>query len=109
MAKFTGWVGYVTQTETSPGIWQSIPVEHKMRGDVLRLASSATNDGRIRDGSINDDIDIQQRISLVADPFAYENFSSLKYVIYMGVKWKITGVEVPRPRLILTLGGVWNG
>lgn len=109
MAKFTGLVGYVTQTETSPGIWQSIPVERKMRGDVLRLASSATSDGRVRDGSINDDIDIQQRISLVADPFSYENFSSLKYIIYMGVKWKITGVEVQRPRLILTLGGVWNG
>lgn len=109
MAKFTGLVGYVTQTETSPGIWQSIPVERKMRGDVLRLASSVTSDGRVRDGSINDDIDIQQRISLVADPFSYENFSSLKYIVYMGVKWKISGVEVQRPRLILTLGGVWNG
>lgn len=108
MAKFTGLVGYVTQTETSPGIWQSIPVERKMRGDVFRLASSVTGDGRVRDGKINEDIDIQQRISLVADPFAYENFSSLKYITYMGVKWKITGVEVQRPRLILTLGGVWN-
>ena len=104
MAKFTGLVGYVTQTETSPGIWQSIPVERKMRGDVFRLASSVVGDGKI-----NEDIDIQQRISLVADPFAYENFSNLKYVTYMGVKWKITGVEVQRPRLILTLGGVWNG
>ena len=103
MAKFTGLVGYVTQTETSPGIWQSIPVERKMRGDVFRLASSVVGDGKI-----NEDIDIQQRISLVADPFAYENFSNLKYVTYMGVKWKITGVEVQRPRLILTLGGVWN-
>lgn len=104
MAKFTGLVGYVTPTETSPGIWQSIPVERKMRGDVFRLASSVVGDGKI-----NDDVDIQQRISLVADPFAYENFSNLKYVTYMGVKWKVTGVEVQRPRLILTLGGVWNG
>ena len=58
---------------------------------------------------INDDININNSISIVADPYAYENFHNMRYAILEGVKWKITNVEINRPRLILTIGGVYNG
>src|SRR5699024_3840920 len=104
MAKYAGLVGYVTQEETSPGIWSPVSTEKKMRGDVIRLASSFEQGEKV-----NDDINLQNRISLVGDPYAFSNFTSIKYVWYLGNKWKVTGVEVSRPRLILTLGGLWNG
>lgn len=105
MTKYSGLVGYVTQEETSPGIWSSVVIEKKMRGDVLRLSNSFNQEPN----QVNDNVVIQQRISVVADPYSYANFTSLKYVIYLGVKWKVTGIESQRPRLILTLGDVWNG
>ena len=54
-------------------------------------------------------INVANEISIVADPFANQNFHTMLYVEFMGTKWKITNVEVKRPRLTLTLGGVYNG
>lgn len=58
---------------------------------------------------LNDNINVANEISIVADPFANENFHSMRYVEFMGAKWKVTSVEVQYPRLILTMGGVYNG
>lgn len=105
MAKWYGTVGYIETKETSPGVWKPEVTERKYFGDVLRNSSrwSASSD------STNDDLNISNQISIVADPFAYRNFHSIKYVEFMGAKWKIANVEVQRPRLILTIGGVYNG
>lgn len=59
--------------------------------------------------TLNDDINIANEISIVADPFARKNFHKMRYVAYMGAKWKISKVEVGYPRLILTIGGLYNG
>ena len=105
MARWCGKVGYVSeQTETSPGVWKDTIVERIYKGDAIKLSSrwSGSSD------SVNDDITIDNQISIVADPFAYQNFTSMKYVEFMGAKWKITNIEVRRPRLILTIGGLYN-
>ena len=60
-------------------------------------------------GGVNDNVNIANKISIVSDPFADQNFHSIRYAEYMGTKWKVTDVEVLYPRLLLTLGGVWNG
>lgn len=102
MAKYAGNVGYAVQAETYPGVWEDTIVERKMRGDVIGAS------GRFKPGeSTNDDVTLGHRISLIGDPYAYENFTGLRYVVYLGVKWKITGVEIHRPRMIVTLGGVY--
>ena len=104
MAKFAGLVGYVTQKESESGVWLPETVERKMHGDVIRAASSFNANEKV-----NEDVILQQRISLVGDQYAYANFTGLKYVTYLGVKWKVLSIEVNRPRLVVTLGGVWNG
>ena len=104
MAKFAGLVGYVTQKESTSGVWLPETVERKMHGDVIRAASSFNANEKV-----NEDVILQQRISLVGDQYAYANFTGLKYVTYLGVKWKVLSIEVNRPRLVVTLGGVWNG
>lgn len=77
--------------------------ERKYVGDVLK------NYRKLNDsGYINDNIKVSNRISIVADPYAYNNFHSIRYCTYMGTKWKVINVEVQYPRLILELGGEYN-
>lgn len=104
MAKFYGVIGYAATVETEPGIYEEQIVEIEYMGDVLR------NTRRLREGSkINDDITISNQISIIADPYASNNFHTMRYVTFMGAKWKVSEVDVQYPRLILTLGGLYNG
>lgn len=104
MAKFFGAIGYFVTKETSPGVWEEDITERSYYGDLVRnVRKTQSSDG------LNDDINVANEISIVADPFANENFHSMRYVHFMGAKWKIMSVEVQYPRLILTIGGVYNG
>lgn len=104
MAKFFGTIGFNEGTvETTPGVWEQRIVERQYYGDLIR------NNRRLQPSNgLNDNISISNEISIVADPYANANFHSMRYVDFMGTKWKITNVDVQFPRLILTLGGVWN-
>ena len=104
MAKFCGIVGYAETKQTSPGVWTETITERTYRGDVQRNAR------RLESGTgLNDDINVTNTISIVADAYAYQNFFAIRYVHWMGANWKVNSVEEQRPRLLLTLGGVYNG
>ena len=104
MAKFYGKIGYASTVETKPGVYEEQIVERSYYGDLIR------NTRRLQSADqVNDDINISNEISIVADPYATNNFHTMRYVVFMGTKWKISNVEVSYPRLILTLGGVYNG
>ena len=104
MAKFYGPIGFAETVETSPGIWEEQITERSYYGELPRNTRALqTSD------SVNDNINVSNEISIVADPFAEQNFYSMRYVEFMGAKWKITNVDVKHPRLILTIGGVYNG
>lgn len=104
MAKFFGTIGFNEGTvETTPGVWEQQIIERQYYGDLIR------NNRRLQPSNgLNDNISISNEISIVADPYANANFHSMRYVDFMGTKWKIANVDVQFPRLILTLGGVWN-
>lgn len=103
MAKYHGVIGYSTTHETRPGVYEHVITEREYSGDVLR------NVGQINSSEkVIDDINVSNHISIVADPYACHNFHSMKYISFMGAKWKIRSVEVSYPRLILTIGGVYN-
>lgn len=104
MAKFSGMIGYMETVETAPGIWDDVITEKKYNGDVVR------NISRMQPAdNVNDNITVNNNISIVADPFAYKNFQHMRYVIFMGNKWKISNVEILYPRIVLSLGGLYNG
>ena len=105
MAKFFGPIGYAGETkETSPGVWNEVITEHNYYGDVVK------NISKVRSGDgLNDNIIVENQLSIVADEFAYSNFQSIRYAKWMGAFWKISSVNVQRPRLILTIGEVYNG
>ena len=103
MAKFYGKIGFAKMAESAPGVWVENITEREYYGDVNR------NIRRLQTGmGLNDDISVSNEISIVADPYVNENFHSMRYVRYMGAKWKISSVDVQYPRLILTLGGEYN-
>lgn len=104
MAKFYGIVGYVTQEETAPGVWTNKVIEKAYRGDLLR-----TQRKLVSNENLNGSITISNEISIVADPYAHANSHYIRYVKFGGACWDVTSVEVQHPRLVLSVGGVYNG
>lgn len=104
MAKFYGVIGFAEAVETTPGVWTEEITERNYFGELgrntRRLESS---------GGLNDNVNISNEISIVADPFANQNFHLMRYVEFRGTRWKISNVDVQYPRLVLTVGGVYNG
>lgn len=104
MAKFYGAIGFGVQTQTNPGVWREQIEQRNYYGELLR------NTRRLQSTSnLNDDINVSNEISVIADPYIQHNFHSIRFATFAGAKWKVTNVDVQYPRLILTLGGVWNG
>jgi len=105
MAKFYGKIGYVETVETSPGVWEEQITERNYYGDIIR------NTRRLQTADqLNDNINIANEFSIVADPYAMDNIYSMRYIEFMGAKWKISNIDASmRPRLILTVGGLYNG
>ena len=104
MAKWYVKIGYAETVEIERGIHEEQITEREYYGELLR------NTRRLESSSsINDNINVANEISIVADPFAYDNFHNIRYVEFMNAKWKVTSVEVQRPRLILAVGGEYNG
>lgn len=109
MAKFYGKIGYTDTVETDPvnhpGVFREVVLdERSYYGDIL------ANNKRFEKGEhLNDDLNIRNEISILADSFAFENFAKLRYLYWNGTKWKITDVKLAYPRMVLTIGGVYNG
>lgn len=104
MAKFHGMIGYMQVLETSPGVYQDQILERDYKGDILRNSqSSESGEG------LNDNININNRFSIIADAFAYSNIANIRYIKWNDTKWKVKSIDIQRPRLILNVGGVYNG
>ena len=104
MAKFFGVVGYGETVEVRPGVSEEVITEYPYYGDILRNARRLQDENKVLD-----DITINNSISIVADQYAHEHIFAMRYVLWNSVRWKVTEVEVQAPRLILRLGGVYNG
>lgn len=104
MAKWYGVIGFAETVETEPGLWEEQITPKFYYGDLRR------NTRRLQTTSgVNDNLNINNELSILSDPYANKNFHSIRYVEFMGAKWKVTDVEVCFPRLNLTMGGVYNG
>lgn len=104
MSKYYGKIGFAQTVNTAPGVWEDVVVERYYKGDILtNLRRWEKSDG------VNDNINISNRISIVADSFAISNLYNLKYIEFTGSLWKVTDISVEPPRLVLSIGGVYNG
>jgi hypothetical protein len=106
MAKFHGVIGYIKneEKETAPGVYQEVVTERPCSGDIIRDTKRWENGDRV-----NDNLTIDNRFSIIADEYAISNIQIMRYLTIRGSSWKITSYEIQRPRIILTVGGVYNG
>lgn len=104
MPKFFGKVGYEEVVEVERGIWLPKVKEYPYFGDILRQAFQPQQSSE----TVNDELRLSNEISIVADRRAYEHSSQIRYVCFMGQKWRVTKIEIRQPRLVLTLGGLYN-
>ena len=104
MAKWFGKVGYAESVETVPGVHEEKITERSYYGDANRITRRLESSG-----NLNDNVNVANEISIVSDAYAELNFHAMRYVEFQGAKWKVSNVAVQHPRLILTLGGLYNG
>lgn len=105
MPRYYGRIGYASSKEVSPGVWvEGDIIERSVYGDMLQNSRNIESPNQI-----NDDLNIGNEFSIIADPYAYEHFWEIRYITWMGARWKVTKVQVRRPRLVLSVGGLWNG
>ena len=103
MPRYYGAIGFQEQVETAPGVWREQIVERQYRGEIIR------NQIRWNTGSeMNDELSIDNAISIVFDPYFEHHISSIRYIVWMGSKWKVTSLSIQRPRVVLQLGGLYN-
>ena len=103
MARICTKVGYAFTANTAPGVWEEQEVVKRYYGELIRNARRLESSNQV-----NDNVNINNRISILSDPYARENFHALRWVEFMGARWKISEAEVQYPRIILTLGGLYN-
>lgn len=104
MAKFFGEIGFATQVETSPGIWEDKIIEKQYYGDITRESRRFSTSEQVLDN-----INLSNQVSIIADGYITDNIQNLRYVRWLGGLWKISYVELKFPRLVLEMTGVYNG
>lgn len=105
MAKFFGKLGFMETVETSPGEFEEKITEREYYGDILQITKRWNTDSEKE----NDDLNIDNKFSILADSFACEHLYGLRYIEWFGTKWKAKSVEFNYPRITIYIGGVYNG
>ena len=104
MAKFRGKLGYVKTEETAPGVHSEVVTERNCYAEVIRNTKRWESSEHL-----NDNLNISNQFSIVADNYAYDNVQHIRYITWRGVNWKISSIDIQRPRIIISVGGVYNG
>lgn len=103
--KYSGKIGFwIDDVEIRPGVYKSEIVEKPYRGDITRTSQRWKSTE-----NLNDDLMVNNRISIIADLYLNNHISSIKYITFMGNKWKVSSIEINYPRVIIDMGEVWNG
>ena len=104
MARYSGLVGFkIGNTEPVDGVFVQQFEEKMMRGDVV-----SSRKQYVQGNQAYDDGELSNQISLVGSQYSFENYTNIKYLVYLGRKWKVISVAVEHPRIIATLGGLYN-
>lgn len=104
MTKFAGKIGYGVSTLVSPGVWEDVIVEYPYFGNVVRNSRGVRETEKV-----NNDLTVGNSISIIADAYARNHFHAMRYIEWAGTLWIVDDVVVESPRLLIRLGGVYNG
>lgn len=96
-------VGFVEQVREN-GVTRDVATERPYVGSEETNTRYFSNSD-----SVIGEIRFQTRVSIMADPYALENFTKIRYVEWAGSLMTVDSIDKKRPRLTLVLGGVYNG
>lgn len=103
MTRFFGKVGVETAGAYVDGVWTVDIEERDFFGDVPDETSSSEPSEKV-----NADYRLQNRIDIHAD-VSSAHITKIKYVSVYGENWEVISARVRRPRIELSLGGIYNG
>lgn len=89
--------------EVRPGVWKMQPEEVTHRAKLLTY-----NKDYDSGEEVNDDLKLRNRYEIVMKDKKLD-YQDMRYVIVKGTKWKVSALEFLEVRIIITLGGVYNG
>lgn len=107
MPRFYGKIGFLKSEDESlsrPSRYIPTMEERYYTGELFKNTARQ----QIADKPV-DDFNINNDISIVADAYALNHFSSIKYVEFMGALWEVQSVTVEHPRLRISFGGLYHG
>ena len=105
MAKFYGKIGFGTEQETAPGVWELVIVERPYFGEIVREALNVVGGQTVLGES-----KLNNTFRILADGYATENFMDMRYILWLGHYHEIVQVTLEqRPRMMVRVGGVYNG
>lgn len=104
MARYYGAIGYGHEVEIRPGVIDEVITERQCMGDVIADGVKIGGDEKI-----TPDVNLSNSFSVVLDPYALENIGAMRYIVWHGGRWTVSDIKVQHPRLIIRVGGLYNG
>lgn len=74
-----------------------------VRGELRNVQASWSQQ------SMNDTVRARHVLSVVTPEKSTIDFNAVVYVVWFNQKWTVTSIQYKRPRVELTLGGLYNG
>ena len=104
MTKFRGSIGTNRgPEETSPGIFEPIIEEFEVTGEIRNIGARWPRHEQ------GDSVSARHVLSIVTPESSIIDFTEVVYVIWQTRKWSVVSIEYKRPRVELSLGGLYNG
>lgn len=104
MTRFRGNIGLNRgPVETSPGIFEQLIEDVEVVGNLLSLGF------RWPEVGMQDSLSAKHILSIITPEDESVDFNEVVYVEWNGRKWNVNSIEYKRPRINLTLGGLYNG
>lgn len=103
---YYGRIGYVStsQDPDHPTTWNESVSWRYYPGELSALSHRWMNSAEDSNSNIN----ITNKLSIIADPYMCQNASAIRYVELMGSAWYVDSIQIEYPRIILSVGGVAN-
>ena len=104
MSKFWGPIGINRgPVQTAPGILEVVIEELEVSGEMRQLQLRWPQ-ARMQEG-----LSANHVLSIVTPEDSDIDFTEVVYIVWQSRKWSVTSIQYKRPRVELTLGGLYNG
>lgn len=104
MTKFRGSIGIKRRsTETSPGVFEEVIEDIEVTGEMRNIRARWPN---MQQGN---GVSLRHFLSIVTPEDSVVDYSEVVYIWWQGRKWSVESIAYERPRVELTLGGLYNG